>query len=162
MARRLSFLGALALLGVPLPGVALAQQPSPRATIVGRLVDVESHAPVSRARIAILGARHDFASDSDGRFVDDHLASGTYVVQARAIGYAVGSWVVQLGDSETVTQVFELKRLPYVLDPVVVQHRLSIGEERFQAFERRRASGRGYFITPAQIEAGQPHAPVDP
>jgi len=161
MARRLSHLGAFALLATSLPGVAVPQQVPPTASIVGRLVDVESRAPVGRARIAILGAHHEFASDSEGRFVGDHLASGTYVLQARAIGYAVGSWVVQLGDSETVTQVFELKRLPYVLDPVVVQRRLTFSAERLRAFERRRASGRGYFITAAQIEAEHPHALVD-
>jgi len=161
MARRLSHLGAFALLAASLPGVAVPQQVPPTASIVGRLVDVESRAPVGRARIAILGAHHEFASDSEGRFVGDHLASGTYVLQARAIGYAVGSWVVQLGDSETVTQVFELKRLPYVLDPVVVQRRLTFSAERLRAFERRRASGRGYFITAAQIEAEHPHALVD-
>ena len=161
MARRLSSLSAWALLATSPPGVAALQQVPPKASIVGRLVDVESRAPVGRARIAILGAHHEFASDSEGRFVGDHLASGTYVLQARAIGYAVGSWVVQLGDSETVTQVFELKRLPYVLDPVVVQRRLTFSAERLRAFERRRASGRGYFITAAQIEAEHPHALVD-
>jgi len=161
VARRLSHFGAFALLAASLPGVAASQQVPATASIVGRLVDVESRAPVGRARIAILGAHHELASDSEGRFVGDHLASGTYVLQARAIGYAVGSWVVQLGDSETVTQVFELKRLPYVLDPVVVQRRLTFSAERLRAFERRRASGRGYFITAAQIEAEHPHALVD-
>src|SRR2546422_4437199 len=86
VARRLSHLGAFGLLAASLPGVAASQQVPATASIVGRLVDVESRAPVGRARIAILGAHHELASDSEGRFVGDHLASGTYVLQARAIG----------------------------------------------------------------------------
>src|SRR2546422_11382252 len=115
VARRLSHLGAFGLLAASLPGVAASQQVPATASIVGRLVDVESRAPVGRAGIAILGAHHELASDSEGRFVGDHLASGTYVLQARAIGYAGGSWVVHLGDSEPGTTVFQLRHLPYVL-----------------------------------------------
>jgi hypothetical protein len=162
MAYRRCLLGAFAALATTcLFSVATAQHAAPTAAIVGRLVDVESHAPISRARIAILGARHDFPADSEGRFVESHLASGTYVVQVRALGYGVGSWLVQLGDGETLTRLFELERLPYVLEPVVVQARRRLGDERLQQFERRRAAGGGYFITAAQIEAAHPRALVD-
>ncbi len=162
MAYRLCLLGALVVLGTAcFFSVAAAQQATPTAAIVGRLVDVESHAPISRARIAILGARHDFPPDSEGRFVESHLASGTYVVQVRALGYAVGSWLVQLGDGEILTRLFELEHLPYVLEPVVVQGRRRLLDERLQQFERRRAAGGGYFITAAQIEAAHPRALVD-
>jgi len=143
--------------------VASTQQVSraPTAAIVGRLVDHDSRAPLKGARVAILGAHHSFAADSDGRFQDDDLPSGTYVLQAHAIGYATASWLVRLGDGEVLTQDFELMVLPYVLDPVVVQRRQGSNDVWFREFERRRASGRGYFITEQQIEATHPHALVD-
>ena len=143
--------------------VASAQQVTraPTAAIVGRLVDHDSHAPLKGARVVILGAHHAFAADSDGRFQDDDLPSGAYVLQAHAIGYATTSWLVRLGDGETLTQEFELMLLPYTLDPVVVQRPPGSNDAWFREFERRRVSGRGYFITEQQIEATHPHALVD-
>ena len=157
------FFGGFALAMTWSPGVAPAQQvtPAPTAAIVGRLVDHDSRAPVKSARVTILGAGHGFASDSEGRFRDDDLPSGTYVLQARAIGYATTSWLVRLRDGEVLTQVFELPLLRYTLDPVVVRRRPGSNDAWSREFERRRVSGRGYFITEAQIEATHPHALVD-
>ena len=126
------------------------------AAIAGQLVDRESRAPVGGARIALLGIRKDLASDSTGRFTHEGLASGTYVVQVRAIGYVGASWIVELGDGEVHTEVFELERLAYTLDPVVVERRPSFAQQRLQEFERRRAGGRGYFITEEQILQAKP------
>lgn len=154
---------AALLVCAPLPAVAPAQQmgTAPTAAIVGRLVDRDSRAALRGARVSILGAHHDFAADSDGRFADRGLSPGTYVVQARAVGYATTSWVVYLEDGQTVTQEFELALLPYTLDPVVVQRPPGFAEEWRREFEGRRASGRGYFITEEQIDAARPHALVD-
>ncbi len=151
------------LLCAALPAVAPAQQmgTAPTAAIVGRLLDRDSRAGLRGARISILGAHDDFAADSDGRFADRGLPPGTYVVQARAIGYQTTSWVVHLGEGQTVTQEFELALLPYTLDPVVVQRPPGFAEEWRREFEGRRASGRGYFITEEQIDAARPHALVD-
>jgi carboxypeptidase family protein len=126
------------------------------ATLTGRVLDRESRAPVSGARIALLGTRHGFASDSDGRFAQHGLTSGTYVLQARAIGYVVASSVVQLGAGQVSTELFELDRLPIQLDPLVVERRPGFAEQRRLNFERRRASGQGYFITEEQIRHAHP------
>jgi hypothetical protein len=126
------------------------------ATLTGRVLDRESRAPVSGARIALLGTRHGFASDSDGRFAQHGLTSGTYVLQARADGYVVASSVVQLGDGQVSTELFELERLPIQLDPLVVERRPGFAEQRLLEFERRRAGGRGYFITEQQIRQASP------
>src|SRR5207247_7062190 len=54
------------------------------------------------------------------------------------------------------TDVFELERLPVLLDPVAVERRPSFAEERRRDFERRRAAGRGYFLTEEQIARAGP------
>jgi hypothetical protein len=144
-------------------GVASAQQvPRPvAAAIVGRLVDHDSRTPLRGGRIAIEGAHHTFAADSNGRFLDDDLPTGTYVLQAHAIGYVSGSWVLRLEEGQVLTQDFDLRLLPYSLDPVVVQRGLGFEAQWLRDFERRRASGRGYFITKEQIDAVHPHALAD-
>ena len=79
----------------------------------------------------------------------------------RAIGYTGRSWVLQLGEGEVRSDVFELERLPVQLDPVTVRRPPSFSEQRRLEFERRRASGRGYFITENQIERAKPHSLSD-
>ena len=129
--------------------------------IRGRLVDQESHAPIRGAHIALLGTLRGFASDSEGRFARDSLGAGNYLLQVRAIGYTGRSWVLQLAEGEVRNDVFELERLPVQLDPVTVRRPPSFSEQRRLEFERRRASGRGYFITENQIERAKPHSLSD-
>ncbi len=129
--------------------------------LAGRLIDHQSREPVSGARVRLLGARGDLASDSTGHFTQEGLASGTYVMQVRAVGYAAASWIVELGAGEVRSEVFELERLPYMLEPVEVERRPSFAEERHREFELRRASGRGHFITEEQIRRTNPRALAD-
>lgn len=133
-----------------LPHFAAGQHAS--ASIVGRVTDEQSHAPIPRAQIVLIGTSRTAASDEDGRFRADSLRAGDYVVRARAPGYAARSWIVQVGEGEVRTQAFELEPLPTELEPVQVQRTLSLGEEQRLGFERRRAAGRGYFISEDAIK----------
>ena len=119
------------------------------ATLVGRVVDHQSHSPVAGARVVLLGTNHQTAADGDGRFREEGLTAGTYAVEVRAPGYAAGSWVIPLEDRETRSQDFELEPLAVELDPVAV-------ERRALEFEQRRAAGRGYFITEDKIQQARP------
>jgi Carboxypeptidase regulatory-like domain len=145
----------LVLWPIPIP----AQQGT--AAIIGRLVDRQSREPVRGAAVALLGVRKDLASDSAGQFTHEGLASGTYVMQVRAIGYSAASWIVELGVGEVRAEVFELERLAYTLDPVTVERRPNFAEARMQEFERRRASGRGHFITETEIQQANPRSLAD-
>jgi carboxypeptidase family protein len=129
------------------PCVPAAAQHSSGA-IVGRVVDRQSRTPVPSARITLLGTSHALASDGAGRFRQDSLESGTYRLQVRALGYAVGSWVIKLRDGEERSEELALEPLPVPLEPVTVEGQ--------QAFERRRASGRGHFITENEIAQAHP------
>ncbi len=127
------------------------------AAIIGQIVDHQTREPVGGARIGLLGIGQELASDSTGRFTHAGLKSGAYVLQVRAIGYSAASWIVEVGDGEVHSEVFELQRLPYVLDPLVVERWPSFSEERRAEFQRRRAAGRGYFVTEEEsLERHQP------
>jgi len=149
---------ALAVLSLLATRSALAQRHP--ATVTGQLVDQQSRAPVGGAQIRFLGTRFGAESDSAGRFAQAGLHAGIYLIEVRAIGYAMGSWVLRLGDS-AVSEVFELERLPVQLDPVVVERQPSFAEQRQLDFERRRASGRGHFITEEQIAQTKPRTLAD-
>jgi len=138
----------------PRPVCLPAQQGT--AVILGRLIDRQSRAAVGGARITLLGSRTSFASDSEGRFLQDSLLPGTYVMQVRAVGYAKRSWVIQLGEGEVWSQELELEPLAVQLDPVTVERRPGFAEQRRRDFEHRRTAGRGYFITEDDIAHANP------
>ena len=139
-------LGIVVSRGVPVQAQALAG-------ISGQVVNQESRIPVSGARVNLIGTRLRTATDSSGRFSQASLGAGTYILEVRAIGYGVTSWVLRLSDGERVDYVFELEPLGVDLDPVVVEGRPGYFQRRMQEFEERRHAGRGIFITRDQIEA---------
>jgi len=69
-------------------------------------VNQQSRAPVSGATVNLIGTRLRTATDSAGRFSQSSLGAGTYILEVRAIGYGVTSWVLRLADGETVDYVF--------------------------------------------------------
>ncbi|HKW42035.1 MAG TPA: carboxypeptidase regulatory-like domain-containing protein [Gemmatimonadales bacterium] len=140
----------------PAPAPLAAQ--GGRASITGQLINRQSREPVGGARIGLLGVGAESASDSTGRFTHAGLASGTYVLQVRAIGYTATSWIIELGEGEVHSDVYELDPLPVLLDPLRVTQRQSFGEARRAEFERRRAAGRGYFVTEEQIARENPRS----
>ncbi|HVH69312.1 MAG TPA: TonB-dependent receptor [Gemmatimonadales bacterium] len=143
-------------LAVGLPALLAAQ--ADHAAITGQLINRQSREPVGGARIELLGARTESASDSVGRFRHTGLAPGTYVLQVRAIGYSAASWVIELGEGEVHSDVYELDPLPIVLDPQEVARRPSFAEARRAEFERRREAARGYFLTEAEIKRENPRS----
>ena len=121
--------------------------------IVGRVIDQQSRVPVGGASVSLLGTHRQTSTDSSGSFTEAGLGSGTYLLEVRAIGYGVTSWVVRLREGEIVDYVFELAPFDLQLDPVTVEGRPSAAQRRMQEFEERRRSGRGVFITEPQIQA---------
>jgi hypothetical protein len=138
------------LIGAGLPRPVAAQRPS--ATLVGHAIDRKSQAPIRDAQATLLGTTRTATSDEQGRFAHDSLAAGSYVVQVRALGYTAISLVVELAPGDVLTRVFALEPLPVQLDPITVERTPTFAERRRRGFELRRAAGRGYFVTQAQIE----------
>lgn len=131
--------------------------------IYGRLIDRQTQASVPGASVTLLGMTYRATSDSGGRFVTEELAPGSYVVRAQAIGYSVGAWQVVVGDGAVLHEEFALERLPIPLDPVVVERRPPprVVDQRLKDFDKRRAAGRGYFLTEQQIEQAHPRSLAD-
>lgn len=121
--------------------------------IGGQVVDLQSRAPVLGATVSLVGTRMRTATDSGGRFKQPSLGAGTYIIEVRAIGYGVTSWVLRLSEGEVVDYVFEVTPIDIELEPIVVEGRPGYFQRRMQEFEERRRAGRGIFITHDQIEA---------
>src|SRR5712664_1763816 len=114
-------LGIAASRGVPVQAQAQAHTATPAAGITGQGVNQESRIPVSGARVNLIGTRLRTATDTAGRFSQTSLGAGTYILEVRAIGYGVTSWVLRLSDGETVDYVFELEPIGVDLEPIVVE-----------------------------------------
>lgn len=134
---------------LPLAAPGAAQQPT--AALAGRVVDHQTRAPITRAQVALLGVRRQTESDSTGRFHHDDLKAGTYLLQIRAIGYEVSTWMVRLDTGEVLTQDFDLNPVLYTLAPVTGEAARGPMARRLREFERRRADGRGVFISEDDI-----------
>ncbi len=131
-----------------LAAVAHAQQAPGR--IVGTLVDRVSRSGIEGARVAVLGTALVALSDTGGRFVLEAVPPGVRVVQVRVLGYAMGSWVVELGEAQVLHHTFEMEPRPVLVAGVDVTG--ANADWRSEAgFEQRRARGNGVFLTREEI-----------
>jgi hypothetical protein len=74
-------------------------------------------------------------------------------VQVHAVGYIPSAKAFDVATGQSVTHTFELTTVPPTLANVVVKgHSASVGR-RFEDFDRRRAQGRGQFLTRSEIES---------
>lgn len=135
----------------PLPCLT-AQDVAPSGGIIGKVLDQQSQLPLNGATVSLLGTRIQTATDSAGRFTHAGLAGGTYLLEVRAIGYGVTSWLLRLRDGEVVDYIFEVAPLGVDIDPIVIEGRQSFAGRRLREFEERRRGGRGVFITEDQIQ----------
>lgn len=135
----------------PLPCLT-AQDVAPSGGIIGKVLDQQSQLPLNGATVSLLGTRLQTATDSAGRFTHAGLAGGTYLLEVRAIGYGVTSWLLRLRDGEVVDYIFEVAPLGVDIDPIVIEGRQSFAGRRLREFEERRRGGRGVFITEDQIQ----------
>ena len=142
----------LVTLGLVASPIPLPAQQQTTAILIGQLIDRHSGTAIVGASVVILGWSLEAGSDSAGRFTYTGLRPGSYMLQARAVGYTVTNWVVKVGEAEEQHRTFSMSPLAVELDPVTVEGRASLAEQRRLEFEQRRAGGRGYFITAQDIE----------
>ena len=145
------------LVGV-LPALAEAQQ---RASIVGHVVDRQTRAPVQGANIRLPWTGRSAMADSTGRFELKDLVPGMGLLQARAIGYRIGSWAVTLAEGSAIADTFELEAVPVQLSELVVPGKPSEDWRSPEGFERRRHQGGGYFVTEQMLQQQRPNALVE-
>jgi hypothetical protein len=131
------------------------------SSIRGQIVEQGTGTPVFGARITLLGTTKAATSDSAGRFAFQGLAPGLYVLQAGSIGFTKGAFQLQLGDGETLNQVFELAPRVYGLEPMTVEAQRRLQGRRFEELRQRMARGMGTFITKEDIQRRNPGRLMD-
>lgn len=140
---------------------ARAQAQRPTASIVGHLVDRQTHSPVEGAHVRLTWTGRSAIADSAGRFELKNLAPGMGLLQARAIGYRIGSWAVTLAEGSEVSDTFELDAVPVELSELLVPGEPNQDWRSPEAFERRRKRGGGYFVTEQMLEQQRPNSLVE-
>jgi hypothetical protein len=143
---------ALAFLSMAVSLPSPTQTQPDTGAIVGRVFAHQTHEPIVKGVVMVVGTRLAATTDSLGQFTITGLSPGAVVLQVSAVGYVTGSWGIALQPGEVLRREFELDLLPYELPGVVVKGGTPLAERRFADFERRRHSGMGYFITQEQIE----------
>ena len=134
---------------VAVPAVTVAQT-KPRGTIDGVVRD-SALRPLDNASAWILGTGVELATRANGRFRMLDVPAGEYIVVVRKIGYAPFSTVIQVPASDTIRPSFELAKADVSLDTIRVTAAAPKFSPMLQEFEERRKTGRGQFITEADI-----------
>jgi hypothetical protein len=131
-------------------GVATAQ-PSGQAVFRGRVTTNLGTEPLVDAEIVFREASRSARSGPDGRFIFSGLAAGEYNVIVRHPGFAPITGKVRLAAGDTITypSPFDLVREKQELMPVEIRGRADFPQLR--AFETRRATTNGRFLTAADI-----------
>jgi Carboxypeptidase regulatory-like domain/TonB-dependent Receptor Plug Domain len=154
--RRHRFLTVFACLSLVLALVGLCSQTlyaQGGGSIAGTTIDAQTGMPIVGASITIPTLSRSVVSDDAGHFLHSTLDAGSYVVQVHAVGYIPSARAFDVATGQSVTHTFELTTVPPSLANVVVKgHSASVGR-RFEDFDRRRAQGRGQFLTRADIES---------
>ena len=133
-------------------GAAAAQVP---ATVSGVLVSRDNRLPVEGVRVAVLGTGLFAATDSSGRFELAGIPAGVRVLQARAIGFIVASWLLDLTEGQSFRDTFDIE--PRVVAVAAVNVTADPTNWRSEAaFERRKASGSGVFLSREDIRQRRP------
>jgi len=125
----------------------------------GRLVGsvrTRNGAALPGALVTVPGTALEARTDSAGTFRLSELPSGTYTLEARAVGYIPSRGVVDILSDSPTDQLLVLDRL-ISLDTVMVRaNRNATFDPRMVSFEKRRLSGVGRYKGPQQLAEMRP------
>lgn len=136
----------------PRAGTAQGVDPDSAATLAGTVVSAVTGAPLPDAQIVHLGSRLGAITDSVGGFRIPGLPPGLDTVRVTLIGYAEAETPLRLAPGVTTRAVFMLAETVLRVAELHVEVKRSPLRDPLAEFERRRARGSGYFITPEMIE----------
>lgn len=114
------------------------------------LIRDEAGRSIPNARVRVFGHRTQRTNGS-GTATIDSIAGGTQTIEVLAIGYQPLRRTVDLPLTHAPTDTFTLTSLGSTLDTVRV-----VASRNPSGFERRRAEGKGDFITASDIERENP------
>lgn len=127
------------------------RQPRGRARVFGKVVN-RSGAPVSGARVGLMGTSAATLSRANGDFVLDSLPAGTQALVVRQIGYRPTEVPVELSSRTPARVTVQLGVFVPELSPVEVVSRRDEGLQKVGYLDRKRTSAGGYFIDTETIE----------
>jgi hypothetical protein len=143
-------------------------RPAEAQVLRGRLLDLDSEEPIEGGVVTLMdstGARlRSSVTETDGRYELRAPGPGTYLVEARRLGYR--SWVdgpVELLADEVWDSAFHLQVIPITLDPLEIVAEAALREAYLQrvGFYERQKVDYGHFITRAEIERRRPARMTD-
>lgn len=97
----------------------VAQQVIDSIVVRGTITDSSTHAPVAGAVVRVVGRNQGALSGRDGTYAITGLASGSYRLAVRRLGYAVATVDVTTTQAGVYTRNIALVVVPTVLDQVV-------------------------------------------
>jgi len=108
------------------------------------------------ARLVFWGAGIVATSGATGSYRMTELPSGTFTVEARALGFLPQRRVVDILDGREAVADLTLESFGTFLDTVKVTTQRLFSSRRMQEFEQRRKSGFGYFMDEDAISRRNP------
>jgi hypothetical protein len=121
------------------------------ARVFGRVTN-KSGAPVSGARVSLVGNGAATLTRTNGEFSLDSLPAGTQAISVRHLGYTPQEVPVELSARAPARVNVSLGDYTPELAPVEVVSRMEQGLDRVGYTGRKRGATGGYFIGPEQIE----------
>lgn len=151
--------GSLARVLVPsLVAVALAAAPAVlqaqvrEASIVGRVTEKGSGAPVQGAAIVLKGTSHRALTDDSGLFQLESVPSGHHTLAVHYLGLESRQFPVEISARETLNVSFSLEAKVLPVAELVVTVDQTTPVSKLTGFYRRSEQGPGYFLTRSEIE----------
>jgi hypothetical protein len=133
--------------------IAASVEAQGRATLVGTVRDKASGRAIPNAQITLLGGGRFVVSDSSGKYLFPELSEGPVDLFIRAVGFTPESLKVTLVAGRATERVIQLDSIsvPTQLAAIDVSAPAMQPSFRLVEFERRRANGRGQYLTEAEI-----------
>jgi len=89
-------------------------------TVVGRVVDARSMAPIGAAQVFLPGLNLGGLTQANGRFLIPNVPAGTHQIRVERLGYQASTAEVTVRDGESVEVNFSLTERALALDEIVV------------------------------------------
>lgn len=142
-----------------------AQETRAARALTGVVVDVQSDHPVESVQVSLRrpgtpGASVMVEADEDGAFAFPALPSGTYVIHFQRIGYQTLEEDVEV--DANVETALTVRLVPEAVDLEPVMVTVTNRQPWFmRAFEQRRATAIGSFVTRKEIDRRRPRFVTD-
>jgi len=139
------------------PAGARTSEPLLRGT--GALNGVVRNAagePVRGARLVLWGSGLEDTTATNGQFMMQSLPTGTYTLEARALGFLPARANIDLPEGASAAAELVLEAFVPVMDTMRIRADRIAALGQLSDFERRRKAGNGYFIDDAAVARRNP------